>query len=360
MANEKEHLTENFMFRLIKEELEQTPFSRKMCTRFPPEPNGYLHIGSAYAVHTSYSVARMFDGTFHLRFDDTNPLKEDMKYVNAIIEDMKWLGYDPGSHIYYGSDYSDEIYRAAVQLIRQGQAYVCDLTPDEVAEYRGTLTEPGRNSPYRNRSVEENLELFSKMKNGDFQAASKVLRAKIDMASPNINLRDPVIYRILHAEHYRTGNDWCIYPMYDFAHPIQDAIEGITYSLCSIEFKNHRPLYEWVLKELGIAEPPRQREFGRLNLSGVVTSKRFLRAMVEGGCVDGWDDPRLPTIQGLRRRGFTPESIRSFIETIGSIRTESTVDISLLDHCLKQDLKEKTVSVMAILHPLKVVITKLS
>ncbi|MGE6226580.1 glutamine--tRNA ligase/YqeY domain fusion protein [Paenibacillus chitinolyticus] len=357
MVNEKEHLAENFMFRLIKEELEHNPLDRKMCTRFPPEPNGYLHIGSAYAIHTNYSVAQYFNGTFHLRFDDTNPLKEDSEYVNAIIEDIKWLGYDPGNHICFGSDYSGEIYNAAVKLIKQGKAYVCDLTPNEVAEYRGTLTEPGLDSPYRNRSVEENLELFKKMKNGAFPAASKVVRAKIDMASPNLNMRDPVLYRIIYAEHYRTGSDWCIYPMYDFAHPIQDAIEGITYSLCSIEFRDHRPLYEWVLKELGYHEPPRQREFGRLNLTGVMTSKRFLRPMVEGGHVDGWDDPRLPTIQGLRRRGFTPESIRSFIETIGNIRTESTVDISLLDHSLRQDLKEKTVSVMAVLNPLKVVIT---
>lgn len=357
MVNEKEHQPESFIFRLINEELEQNPFGRKMCTRFPPEPNGYLHIGSAYAIHTNYTVAQKFNGAFHLRFDDTNPLKEDNKYVNAIIEDIKWLGYDPGRHIFYGSDYSDEIYNAAVQLIHQGKAYVCELTPDEVTEYRGTLTEPGKNSPYRNRSVEENLELFVKMKNGEFPAASKVVRAKIDMASPNINMRDPVIYRIIYAEHYRTGNDWCIYPMYDFAHPIQDAIEGITYSLCSIEFKDHRPLYEWVLNELGIAEPPRQREFGRLNITGAVTSKRFLRPMVEGGYVDGWDDPRLPTLQGLKRRGFTPESIRNFIEEIGSIRTQSTVDISLLDHCLRQDLKGKTVSVMAVMRPLKVVIT---
>ncbi|MCZ8515221.1 glutamine--tRNA ligase/YqeY domain fusion protein [Paenibacillus filicis] len=357
MVNEKEHQTEHFLFRLISEELEERGFSREMCTRFPPEPNGYLHIGSAYAIHTNYTMAQRFNGTFHLRFDDTNPLKENIEYVNAIIEDIKWLGYDPGNHIYFGSDYSDEIYNAAVTLIKLGKAYVCDLTPEEVTEYRGTLTEPGRNSPYRNRSVEENLELFAKMKNGRYPASSKVVRAKIDMGSPNVNLRDPVIYRIIYAEHYRTGNDWCIYPMYDFAHPIQDAIEGITYSLCSIEFKDHRPLYEWVLKELDSHEPPRQREFGRLSLTGVVTSKRFLRQLVEGGYVDGWDDPRLPTLRGLRRRGFTPESIRSFIEEIGSIRTQSSVDISLLDHCLRQDLKEKTISVMAVLQPLKVVIT---
>ncbi|MCR8630267.1 glutamine--tRNA ligase/YqeY domain fusion protein [Paenibacillus radicis (ex Xue et al. 2023)] len=357
MDNKKEHPTENFLLKLISQELEQSAFGRDMCTRFPPEPNGYLHIGSAYAIHSNYTIAQRFNGTFHLRFDDTNPLKEDIEYVHGIIEDIKWLGYDPEEHIYYGSDYSNEIYNAAVTLIKHGKAYVCDLTPEEVTEYRGTLTEPGRNSPYRNRSVEENLELFTKMKNGDYPASSKVVRTKIDMGSPNLNLRDPVIYRIIHAEHYRKGNEWCIYPMYDFAHPIQDAIEGITYSLCSIEFKDHRPLYEWVLRELEIPEPPRQREFGRLNLTGVVTSKRFLRQLVEGGHVDGWDDPRLPTIRGLRRRGYTAESIRSFIEEIGSIRNQSTVDISLLDHCLRQDLKAKTISVMAVLQPLRVIIT---
>ncbi|MBA2937552.1 glutamine--tRNA ligase/YqeY domain fusion protein [Paenibacillus sp. CGMCC 1.16610] len=357
MNNMQEHLTDNFILKLIHEEIGEKAFGREMCTRFPPEPNGYLHIGSAYAIHTNYTVARKFNGTFHLRFDDTNPLKEDIKYVNAIIEDIKWLGYDPEEHIYYGSDYSNEIYNAAITLIKRGKAYVCDLTPEEVTAYRGTLTEPGIDSPYRNRTIEANLELFVKMKNGEFPTSSKVLRAKIDMRSSNLNLRDPVIYRIIHAKHYRTGDDWCIYPMYDFAHPIQDAIEGITYSLCSIEFKDHRPLYEWVLNELEISEPPRQREFGRLNLTGVVTSKRFLRQLVEGGYVDGWDDPRLPTLRGLRRRGFTPESIRTFIEEIGSIRTQSTVDISLMDHCLRQDLKEKTVTVMAVLQPLKVIIT---
>ncbi|WP_433709022.1 glutamine--tRNA ligase/YqeY domain fusion protein [Paenibacillus illinoisensis] len=357
MSNVNELHTEHFLYKLICEELEERPFSRNMCTRFPPEPNGYLHIGSAYAIHTNYSIARKLNGTFHLRFDDTNPLKEDIKYVHSIIEDMKWLGYDPGNHIYFGSDYSEQIYNAAVQLIKRGKAYVCELTPDEVREYRGTLTETGRESPFRNRPVEENLKLFESMKLGEFPTGSKTVRAKIDMSSPNINLRDPVIYRIIHAELYRTGNDWPIYPMYDFAHPIQDAIEGITYSLCSIEFKGHRPLYEWVLNELEISEPPRQREFGRLNLTGVVTSKRFLRALVEGGYVEGWDDHRLPTLQGFRRRGFTPKSIQSFIEVIGGIRTESTVDISLLDHCLRQDLKDKTNSIMAVMHPLKVVIT---
>ncbi|MHA7964690.1 glutamine--tRNA ligase/YqeY domain fusion protein [Paenibacillus sp. CAU 1782] len=355
--NDNENSSGHFINRLINEELQIDPFDRKMCTRFPPEPNGYLHIGSAYAIHTNYAIARQFNGIFHLRFDDTNPLKEDMEYVNAIAEDIKWLGYDPGEHIYFGSDYSTEIYKAAMKLIQEGKAYVCDLSPEEVVRYRGTLITPGKDSPYRGRSPEENLELFERMRQGEFPAGGKVLRAKIDMASPNPVLRDPVIYRIIHAPHYRTGKQWCIYPMYDFAHPIQDAIEGITYSLCSIEFKSHRPLYEWVLSELTFPQPPRQREFGRLNVTGVVTSKRFLRLMVEEGHVDGWDDPRLPTLRGLRRRGFTPESITGFIEAVGNIRTESTVDISLLDHCLRQDLKDKTTSIMAVLNPLKVVIT---
>lgn len=347
----------HFLMKVIAGELEDAPFSRGMCTRFPPEPNGFLHVGSAYAIHTSYMVAEHYGGDFHLRMDDTNPLKEDALYAEAIQEDIRWLGYDPGRHVYYGSDYSEEICAAAVKLIRAGKAYVCDLSPEEITAYRGTLTEPGRNSPWRDRSTEENLSLFGEMRNGLHAALSKVLRAKIDMASPNINLRDPVIYRIIHAGHYRTGNNWCIYPTYDFAHPIQDAVEGITYSLCSNEFKDHRPLYEWVLTELHIPEPPRQREFGRLNLTGVVTSKRYLRQLVQGGYLAGWDDPRLPTIRGLRRRGFTPESIRSFVEEIGGIRTQATVDISLLEHCLRQDLKLKTPCLMAVLRPLKVVIT---
>jgi glutaminyl-tRNA synthetase len=348
---------EHFLLKQIAEELELNPFSREMCTRFPPEPNGYLHVGSVYAIHTSYTLARRYGGDFHLRMDDTNPLKEDAAYAEAIIEDIRWLGYDPGNHIYYGSDYSADIYAAAVKLIRAGKAFVCGLTPEEMTAYRGTLTEPGRNSPWRDRSMEENLALFKEMKRGVHPAMSMVLRAKIDMASPNINLRDPVLYRIIHAEHYRTGRDWCIFPIYDFAHPIQDAIEGITYSLCSNEFRDHRPLYEWVLKELEVPEPPRQREFGRLNLTGVVTSKRYLRQLVQGGYLDGWDDPRLPTIRGLRRRGYTPASIRSFIEETGNIRAQATVDISLLEHCVRQDLKGSSHSIMAVLHPLKVTIT---
>jgi glutaminyl-tRNA synthetase len=330
---------------------------KPICTRFPPEPNGYLHIGSAYAIHINYMLAKKFNGHFNLRFDDTNPLKEDIEYVNAIIEDINWLEYSPGERIFYGSDYSDEIFQAAVTLIKNGKAYVCELTPEEITEYRGTLTEPGKNSPYRNRTVEENLELFEKMKNGEFPSSSMVLRAKIDMKSPNINLRDPILYRIIHAHHYRTGGKWCIYPMYDFAHPIQDAIEGITFSLCSIEFKDHRPLYEWVLTNLDIKDAPKQREFGRVNLTGVVTSKRYLRELVAGGFVDGWDDPRLPTIRGLRRRGFTPESIRNFVDQIGLVRHQSTVDYAMLESSLRNDLKLRVDSVMAILNSLKVVIT---
>ncbi|MEC0168217.1 glutamine--tRNA ligase/YqeY domain fusion protein [Paenibacillus graminis] len=348
---------ENYMDKLIKEDIESGIYSRKICTRFPPEPNGYLHIGSAFAIHTNYGIAQKYGGTFHLRFDDTNPLKEDMEYVKAIIQDIEWLGCSPGEHIYYGSDYSEQIYSSALGLIRKGKAYVCDLSPEEVTAYRGTLTEPGKNSPYRERSVEENLRLFSGMREGDYPTGSRVLRAKIDMASPNINLRDPVLYRIIHAEHYRTGNAWCIYPMYDFAHPVQDAIEGITHSLCSLEFKDHRPLYDWVLEELGIEEAPRQREFGRVNLTGVVTSKRYLRALVAGNYVDGWDDPRLPTLSGLRRRGFTPESIRSFVREIGMVRNQTMVDFSMLEHCLRQDLKATVPSIMAVLDPLRVVIT---
>lgn len=354
---DKERFEEHFLIRMIEEETAEQPFGRPMCTRFPPEPNGYLHLGSAYAIHTNVEIAKRWGGTFHLRFDDTNPLKEDAAYAAAIMEDMKWLGCDPGEHIYFGSDYSELIYEAAIRLIERGSAYVCDLSPEETSAFRGTLTEPGTDSPYRGRSAAENLELFANMRSGAYPAGARVLRAKLDMRSPNMNMRDPVLYRIIHASHYRTGSDWCIYPMYDFAHPIQDAIEGITYSLCSVEFKEHRPLYEWVLRELGVPEPPRQREFGRLNLTGVVTSKRHLRQLVEGGFVSGWDDPRLPTIRALRRRGYTPASIRSFLDMIGGIRTASTVDISLLDHCLRQDLKGSAVSRMAVLRPLKVVIT---
>lgn len=347
----------NFLQRIVEEDLEAKTYDRDICTRFPPEPNGYLHIGSAYAINISYTIAKKYNGTFNLRLDDTNPLKEDIEYVNAIIEDMKWIGFDPKDRIFYGSDYYEKLYDYAVLLIKKGKAYVCDLNADQIREYRGTLTEAGKESPYRNRSVEENLDLFERMKNGEFESGSKVLRAKIDMASSNMNMRDPIIYRIQKVSHYRRGNDWCIYPMYDYAHPLQDAIEGITHSLCSIEFKDHRPLYEWVLNETLINKPPKQREFGRMNISGAITSKRYLRELVFGNFVDGWDDPRLPTLKGLRRRGFTPESIKVFLGEIGVSKSESTIDIAMLEHFLREDLKAKVLCVMAVLNPLKVVIT---
>ncbi|WP_163100022.1 glutamine--tRNA ligase/YqeY domain fusion protein [Peribacillus alkalitolerans] len=349
--------TDSVFNKLIEEDITNNSYPRPICTRFPPEPNGYLHIGSAYAIHLNHMIAKQYNGSFNLRFDDTNPLKEEIEFVHSIIEDMNWLGVNPSNRVFYGSDYSNEIFEAAIRLINKAKAYVCELSPEETTEYRGTLTSPGKNSPYRNRSIEENINLFNQMKNGEFPTSSMVLRAKIDMESPNINLRDPILYRIIHAQHYRTGNDWCIYPMYDFAHPIQDAIEGITHSLCSIEFKDHRPLYEWVLNELNIMDPPKQREFGRVNLTGVVTSKRYLRELVAGNYVDGWDDPRLPTIRGLRRRGFTPESIKMFINDIGLVKHQSTVDYSMLESALRSDLKAKVSSVMAVLNPLKVTLT---
>lgn len=347
----------NFIQKIVEEDIENKVYDRNICTRFPPEPNGYLHIGSAYAINISYTIYKKYNGQFNLRLDDTNPLKEDIEYVNAIIEDMKWIGFDPKDRIFYGSDYYEKLYNYAVELIKKGKAYVCDLNAEQIREYRGTLTEAGKESPYRNRSVEENLDLFERMRAGEFESGQKVLRAKIDMSSPNMNMRDPVIYRIQKVEHYRTGNSWCIYPMYDYAHPLQDAIEGITHSLCSIEFKDHRPLYEWVLNEVGIKQPPKQREFGRMNISGAITSKRYLRELVFGNFVDGWDDPRLPTLKGLRRRGFTPESIKTFLGEIGVSRSESTIDIAMLEHFLRDDLKTKVPCYMAVLRPLKVVIT---
>lgn len=349
--------TVDYLTRIIKEDIEKEVYHRPVATRFPPEPNGYLHIGSAYAIYVNHSIASRFQGTFNLRFDDTNPLKEDMKYVQAIQEDIEWLGLKPD--VYFGSDYAHQIIQAAKKLIAKGKAYVCDLTPEQMTEYRGTLTEAGKNSPYRERSIEENVSLFEQMIAGAFQTSEKVLRAKIDMTSPNMNLRDPVIYRIIHAEHYRTGTAWCVYPMYDFAHPIQDWIEGITHSLCSSEFKDHRPLYEWVLTELEVTEPPKQREFGRLNISGSVTSKRYVRELVEGGFVDGWDDPRLPTLRGLRRRGVKPEGIRRFLAELGVFRNNSTVDPAMLDHYIRQDLKEGCYNAMAVMKPLKVILTNM-
>jgi glutaminyl-tRNA synthetase len=353
---EEKTTTSNFLHRIIDKDMEDGVYGGRVHTRFPPEPNGYLHIGSAYAINISCCIAEKYNGKFNLRFDDTNPAKEDMEYVNSIIEDMKWMGFDWEDRLFFGSDYFESIYDYAVELIKKGKAYVCDLSPDEVREYRGTLTTPGKESPYRNRTIEENLELFRRMKDGEFLAGSKVLRAKLDMASPNMNMRDPVMYRIQYVKHYRRSDSWCIYPMYDFAHPLQDAIEGITHSLCSMEFTDHRPLYEWFLNELNFKNPPKQREFGRMNLSGVVTSKRYLRELVFGGYVDGWDDPRLPTLKGLRRRGFTPESIKHFLGEIGVSKNESTVDISMLENSLREALKVKVAAVMAVLRPLKVVV----
>ncbi len=329
-----------------------------IVTRFPPEPNGYLHIGSAYAINISYSIKEKYNGRFNLRFDDTNPANEDIEYVNAIIDDLNWLGCDFRNKPFYGSDYSQAIFDYAVYLIKKGKAFVCDLTFEQMREYRGTLTEPGKNSPYRDRSVEENLDLFYRMKNGEFGEGEKVLRAKINMEDPNVLLRDPVIYRILNQTHYRTKDEWVIYPMYDFAHPIQDYIEGVTHSLCSNEFINHRPFYNWTLEQLDLdGILPRQIEFGRLNMTGVVTSKRYLKKLVATGSVEGWDDPRLPTIKGLRRRGITKDAIFAFVNEIGVPKDASTVDYKMLEHFVREDLRDDVKSLMLIKNPLKVVIT---
>ena len=348
--------TGNFIHSYIQDDLEGE--LNKIHTRFPPEPNGYLHIGHAKSICLNFGMAEIYGGKCNLRFDDTNPSKEDVEYVESIEQDVKWLGFDWDDRLYFASSYFDKFYEIAVKLIKEGKAYVCDLSADEMREYRGTLSQPGKDSPYRNRSVEENLDLFERMKNGEFPDGSRTLRAKIDMASPNINMRDPVLYRIAHASHHRTGDKWCIYPMYDFAHPLEDAIEGITHSICTMEFEDHRPLYDWVVREAGYTvNPPRQIEFARLNLTNTVMSKRKLRALVENGLVDGWDDPRMPTISGLRRRGYTPESIRDFCERIGVSKANSCVDSALLDYCLRDDLKTKAKVVMAVLDPVKVVIT---
>lgn len=354
-----ESIADNYLHRMIEDDIKAEVYHRGICTRFPPEPNGYLHIGSIYAININHTIAKKYNGHFNLRFDDTNPLKEDMEYVNAIIEDMRWMGYLEEDRIYFGSDYSEQIYEYALKLIRDGKAYICHLNQEEMKEYRGTLTEVGKNSPYRDRSVEENLDFFTQMRSGALPDGTCVLRAKIDMSASNINMRDPVIYRIMHATHYRTGDNWCIYPMYDYAHPIQDAMENITHSLCSIEFRNHRPLYEWVLENLELVEPPRQREFGRMNMTGVVTSKRYLKELVFGKHVDGWDDPRLSTLKGLRRRGFTPEAIKDFVNSIGISRDNSTIDFAMISSSIRQDLKAKAPALMAVLDPLKLVITNL-
>ncbi len=345
----------NFIEDIIEEDLRTNRYGGRVHTRFPPEPNGYLHIGHAKSICLNFGIAAKYKGLCNLRFDDTNPSKEQVEYVESIKEDIRWLGFDWGNRLFYASDYFEQLYEYAVQLIKKGKAYVCDLTADEIRETRGTLTEPGRNSPYRDRSVEENLDLFQRMRAGEFPNGSRVLRAKIDMASGNLNLRDPVMYRILKVPHHRTGEKWCIYPTYDFAHGQCDSIEGITHSICTLEFEDHRPLYDWYLNELDIHHP-RQIEFARLNLSYTVLSKRRLLELVEGGYVSGWDDPRMPTISGLRRRGFTPESIRNFCERIGVAKADSMVDIALLEHCLREDLNRRAPRVMAVLRPLRLVI----
>ena len=351
---EKEVVSKNFIELAIDKDLAEGVYDH-VCTRFPPEPNGYLHIGHAKSILLNYGLSQEYNGEFHMRFDDTNPTKEKTEFVDSIKADIQWLGADWKDHLYYASDYFPQMYEAAVKLIKKGKAFVCDLSAEEIREYRGTLTEPGKESPYRNRSVEENLDLFERMKNGEFEDGSKVLRAKIDMASPNINMRDPVIYRVAHMHHHRTGDTWCIYPMYDFAHPIEDAIEGITHSICTLEFEDHRPLYDWVVRELEYPMPPRQIEFAKLYLTNVVTGKRYIKKLVEDGVVDGWDDPRLVSIAALRRRGFTPESIKKFVDLCGVSKANSSVDYAMLEYCIREDLKLKKARTMAVLHPVKLV-----
>lgn len=352
---EGETVSKNFIEQEIEKDLKEGKYNT-VVTRFPPEPNGYLHIGHAKSILLNYGLAKEYGGKFNFRFDDTNPTKEKTEFVQSIIDDIKWLGADFGDKILFASDYFDDMYEAAIKLIKKGKAYVCDLTADEIREYRGTLKEPGKNSPYRDRTIEENLRLFEGMKNGEFPDGSKVLRAKIDMASPNINMRDPVIYRIARMTHHNTGDKWCIYPMYDFAHPIEDAIEGITHSICTLEFEDHRPLYEWVVNELEYEQPPRQIEFAKLYLTNVVTGKRYIKKLVEDGIVDGWDDPRLVSLSALRRRGFTPESIKKFMELVGISKSQSSVDYAMLEYCIREDLKLKVNRMMAVLDPIKLVI----
>ncbi|GAA0101102.1 glutamine--tRNA ligase/YqeY domain fusion protein [Paraclostridium bifermentans] len=353
MSNENK--SSNFIRNIIVNDLESKKHDT-IITRFPPEPNGYLHIGHAKSICLNFGLAKEFNGNVNLRFDDTNPVKEDVEYVNSIKEDVQWLGFD-WTNLYFASNYFEQMYERAVLLIKKGKAYVCDLNAEQMREYRGSLTEPGKESPYRNRSIEENLELFEKMKNGEFGDGEKVLRAKIDMSSPNINLRDPAIYRISHSHHHNTGDKWCIYPMYAFAHPLEDAIEGITHSLCSLEFEDQRPLYDWVVAECEMPEIPRQIEFARLNLTNTVMSKRKLKQLVDEGVTDGWDDPRMPTIAGLRRRGYTPEAIRNFCNEIGVAKADSTVDSQMLDYFVREDLQPKAPLAMGVLKPLKLVIT---
>ena len=352
---EKEVVSKNFIELAIDKDLAEGVYDH-VCTRFPPEPNGYLHIGHAKSILLNYGLSQEYNGEFHMRFDDTNPTKEKTEFVDSIKADIQWLGADWKDHLYYASDYFPQMYEAAVKLIKKGKAYVSDLSADEIREYRGTLTEPGKEDPYSTRSVEENLALFEDMKNGKFADGEKVLRARIDMASSNINMRDPVIYRVAHVSHHRTGDTWCIYPMYDFAHPIEDAIEGITHSICTLEFEDHRPLYDWVVRELEYPHPPKQIEFAKLYLTNVVTGKRYIKKLVENGIVDGWDDPRLVSIAALRRRGFTPEAIKMFVELVGVTKAQGSVEYPMLEYCIREDLKLKVKRMMAILDPVKLVI----
>lgn len=357
-GGEKQNVvSRHFIQNVIDKDLREGTYDR-IVTRFPPEPNGYLHIGHARSILLNAGLAKEYSGEFHLRFDDTNPTKEKAEFVESILEDVRWIcGELDKENIYYASDYFDTMYECAVKLIRKGRAYVCDLSADQMREYRGTLREPGKNSPYRDRSVEENLDLFERMRAGEFEDGSRVLRAKIDMASPNINMRDPVIYRVARMTHHNTGDKWCIYPMYDFAHPVEDAIEGVTHSLCTLEFEDHRPLYDWVVRECEFEHPPKQIEFAKLYLTNVVTGKRYIKKLVEDGVVDGWDDPRLVSISALRRRGFTPESIRRFIELSGVSKANSSSDYAMLEYCIREDLKMKRPRMMAVLNPIKLVIT---
>ncbi len=354
---EKDVVSRNFIEQEIDKDLQNGVY-KNIATRFPPEPNGYLHIGHAKSILLNYGTAEKYRGTFNLRFDDTNPVKEDTEFVDAIRKDVEWIcGNISIDNVYFASDYFDEMYEAALKLIKKGKAYVDDLSAEQIREYRGTLTEPGKNSPYRDRSIEENMDLFVRMKNGEFEDGTRVLRAKIDMSSPNINMRDPVIYRVAHVSHHNTGDKWCIYPMYDFAHPIEDAIEGISHSLCTLEFEDHRPLYDWVVRELEYEIPPRQIEFAKMYVTNVITGKRYIKKLVEDGVVDGWDDPRLVTLAALRRRGYTPESIRMLMNMVGVSKAQSSIDYAMLEYCIREDLKLTRPRMMAVLDPIKLVIT---
>ena len=352
---EEAQSSKNFIELEIEKDLSEGVY-KSVCTRFPPEPNGYLHIGHAKSILLNYGLAKEYGGKFNMRFDDTNPTKEKQEFVDSILSDIKWLGADWEDRLYFASNYFNQMYEGAVKLIKKGKAFVCDLTAEQIKEYRGDFTTPGKNSPYRDRSIEENLELFENMKNGKYADGEKVLRAKIDMASPNINMRDPVIYRVAHMTHHNTGDKWCIYPMYDFAHPIEDAVEGVTHSICTLEFEDHRPLYDWVVRELEFPNPPRQIEFAKLYLKDVVTGKRYIKKLVEDGVVDGWDDPRLVSISALRRRGFTPESIKKFVDLVGVAKANSEVDYAMLEYCIREDLKLKKPRMMAVLDPIKLII----